>query len=135
MRIFSNPRNFDNKNFYDTIGDFSDSVLCVAGNNLFNSYVRSTEINRKNSITLKHFIKHIDWSRQNLKKVPVTINYFDYITQSEFEKEITNIKNSNRFKFPIQIYNVSNGSVYIVFQNGLPDWIDIEGENYEYRIN
>lgn len=135
VRIFSNPRNFGNKNFYDTIGDFSDSILCVAGNNLFNSYVRSTEINRKNSITLKHFIKHIDWSRQNLKKVPVTINYFDYITQSEFEKEITNIKNSNRFKFPIQIYNVSNGSVYIVFQNGLPDWIDIEGENYEYRIN
>lgn len=134
IRVFTNPREFFEKNFYNTIGDFSDSLLCVT-DSLYESYIRNKDFQVKNNLSLKHFIHDVEWSRKYIKKSPISLNYFDNVTKEEELRLLKDLNNTTKFKYPIQVYNVEGEFLTFVFQNGVPSDLNVVLNNNDHSWN
>lgn len=127
IRIFINSRFFNFKDYYLTIGDFSDAFNIAFQvkegtiSTFHQEYVRAIDYLTKDRIHTKGLAKDLECSRYFRRASPFTFSYVGNLTKIEDKKRLSQLKNMNSIGYPILAYCVNDDILRIIMYNGIEE--------------
>lgn len=123
-RIFVNKRNYEKLNFYNTIGDFSETIPVVydaelqSGELYYQQYKDNNDYLTNNQIALKSFRDDSEIFNVIYLSCPFTYNFLGELTDEEDRYYKENASNFHSLPYPILGYYKEN-QMTIIINNGL----------------
>ncbi|AIS52132.1 surfactin synthase subunit 2 [Thermoanaerobacter kivui] len=124
IRIFVNKRNYGKLNFYNTIGDFSETIPVVfdaelqSGELYYLQYKENNDYLTNNKIALKSFRDDPEIFNVIYLSCPFTYNFLGELTDEEDRYYKENASNFHSLPYPILGYCKEN-QMTIIINNGL----------------
>ncbi|MCK4258703.1 MAG: amino acid adenylation domain-containing protein [Halanaerobiales bacterium] len=125
LRMPKNNRIFGEYSYYNTIGNFSDSIPCTFNtdhdtkNYYYKKYVEIDNFLVKHKIRLRELNDDTKISDYIFKLSPFSLNYLGDFESSKKNLTEEKIGRYSRLPYPVQAYTIDSSLLRIIFCNGI----------------